>query len=152
MHLDFCGVAFDTPRVTFYLWSPWRAAALEHRLFETIHQLPRIAAESGPDEQRLHITDAKTCKVALQAVARVLKGWQEEADPGSERRTWRWLLEGDADADGYDHTGEPASLWGFLRASVERGGPGEPDKGEDIDLEGFGLRIWGEDNGRAEPH
>ena len=75
-----------------------------------------------------------------------MKGWQEEADPGSERRTWWWLIEGDTDADGYDHTGEPTSLWGILRVSLERGGPGEPDKGEDIDLEGFSLRpIWGED-------
>jgi hypothetical protein len=28
--------------------------------------------------------------------------------------------------------------------SLERGGPGEADKGEDVDLQGFGLRIWGE--------
>ena len=84
------------------------------------------------------------CRAALQAVARVLKGWQEEADPGSERRSWRWLLEGDTDADGYDHTSEPVSLWGFLRVSLERGGPGEPNKGEDVDLEGFGLQVWGE--------
>jgi hypothetical protein len=27
--------------------------------------------------------------------------------------------------------------------SLERGGPGEPDKGEDIDLQGFGLQIAG---------
>jgi hypothetical protein len=27
---------------------------------------------------------------------------------------------------------------------LDRGGVGEPEKGEDIDLEGFGLRIWGE--------
>jgi hypothetical protein len=87
----------------------------------------------------------------LQTLARVLKGWQEEAEPGGERRTWRWLLEGDTDAYGYDHTGEPACLWGFLRVSVDRGGPGEPDKGEDIDLEGFGLRIWGSSAGAAGP-
>ena len=144
MRVDFYGLAFETPRLTFYLWSPWRAAALEHRLFETLHHLPRAQPEQGPDEQRLHITDAKTWHAALQAVARVLKGWQEEAEPGGERRSWRWLLEGDTDTDGYDHTGEPASLWGFLRLSLDRGGPGEADKGEDIDLEGFGLRIWGE--------
>ena len=101
-------------------------------------------AESGRDEWRVHLNDPKTWRTAVQAVARVLKGWQEEADPGSERRTWRWLLEGDSDADGYDHTGEPLSLWGFLRIGLERGGPGDPDKGEDIDLQGFGLRIWGE--------
>lgn len=144
MRVDFYGLAFETPHVTFHLWSPWRAAVLEHRLFEAVRSLPRTEAEIGADEGCVHISDPKTWRAALQAVARVLKGWQEEADPGSERRTWRWLLEGDSDADGYDHAGEPNSLWGFLRVSLERGGPGEPDKGEDLDLEGFGLRIWGE--------
>jgi hypothetical protein len=144
MRVDFYGLAFEAPRVTFHLWSPWRATALEHRLFEVVRALPRAETEQGPDELRVHISDPKTWRSALQAVARVLKGWQEEADPGSERRAWRWLLEGDSDADGYDHGGEPVSLWGLLRVSLERGGPGEPDKGEDIDLEGFGLRIWGE--------
>jgi hypothetical protein len=147
MRISFCGLAFETPCVTVYLWSPWRAAALEHRLYEAVRRLPRTEAESGPDERRIHITDPKTWRAALQAMARVLKGWQEEADPGGERRTWRWLLEGDSDADGYDHTGEPASLWGFLRASVDRGGPAEPEKGEDVDFEGFGLRIWAEQAG-----
>jgi hypothetical protein len=144
MRVDFYGLVLETRRVTVYLWSPWRAAALEHRLFESVRALPRVLLEEGPDEIRLHLDDPKTCRAALQAVARVLKGWQEEADPGSERRRWRWLLEGDTDADGYDHTGEPVSLWGFLRVSLERGGPGDTDKGEDIDLEGFGLQVWGE--------
>jgi hypothetical protein len=141
MRFDFYGLAFETPRVTFFLWSPWRATALEHRLFEALRQLPRTQFEKGADELRLHLSDAKNCRAALQAVARVLKGWQEEADPGSERRAWRWLLEADTDDAGYDHTGEPTSLWGFLRVSLERGGPGEPDKGEDIDLDGFGLQV-----------
>jgi hypothetical protein len=142
MQVDFYGLTFEAPRVTFYLWSPWRAAALEHRLFDAIRALPRVQAEEGPDELRLHVTDPKTWRAALQVVARVLKGWQEEADPASEKRNWRWLLEGDTDADSYDHTGEPFSLWGFLRVSLERGGLGEPDKGEDVDLEGFGLQVW----------
>jgi hypothetical protein len=144
MRVDFYGVIFETPRVTFYLWSPWRAAAVEHRLFDVVRGLPRVIHEESADERQLHIDDAKTCRLALQAIARVLKGWQEEADPGSERRSWRWLLEADTDADGYDHTGEPVSLWGFLRVSLERGGLGEPEKGEDVDLEGFGLQIHGE--------
>jgi hypothetical protein len=148
MRVDFYGLVLETPRVSVYLWSPWRAAALEHRLFEAIRALPRVQLEHGSDEVILHIDDPKTCRAALQTVARVLKGWQEEADPGSERRSWRWLLEGDTDADGYDHTGEPVSLWAFLRLSLERGGPGEAEKGEEIDLEGFGLQIWGsEDRG-----
>jgi hypothetical protein len=144
MRIEFYGLTFDTPRVTFYLWSPWRAAALEHRLYEVVKELPRIQTETGPDERRLHVTDPKTLRAAIQAIARVLKGWQEEADPARERRSWRWLMEGDSDADGYDHTGEPACLWGFLRLSLERGGPSDPDKGEDLDMDGFGFRIWGD--------
>jgi hypothetical protein len=143
MRFEFYGLAFDTPRVTCYLWSPWRAAAIEHRLFEAIRTLPSARVEEGSDELRIALTDAKATRAALQAAERVLKGWQEEADPGSERRSWRWLLEADTDAHGYDHTGEPTALWGFLRLSLDRGGPGEPDKGEDIELEGFGLQIEG---------
>lgn len=143
MRVDFYGLAFEAPRVTFHLWSPWRAAALEHRLCEVVGGLPRTEKESTPDELRIHVTDPKTLRAAFQAVARVLKGWQEEADPGSERRSWCWLLEGDTDADGYDHNGEPTSLWGFIRVTLERGGPGESDKLEHLDLEGFGMRVWG---------
>jgi len=142
MRINFYGLAFETSQVTFHLWSPWRAAALEHRLFEAVRQLPKVEAEQAPDEWRVHIRDPKSCRAALNAVARVIKGWQEEADPGSERRAWRWLLEGDTDADGYDHSGEQVSLWCILRLSLDRGGPGEPEKGEEVDLEGFGLRIW----------
>jgi hypothetical protein len=141
MRFDFYGLAFETPRVTVYLWSPWRASALEHRLFDVIRQLPQVTAEESSEGLRLHLEHPRQCRAALQAVARVLKGWQEEADPGSERRSWRWLLEGDTDADSYDHEGQPASLWAFLRLGLDRGGPAEPDKGEDIDLEGFGMQI-----------
>jgi hypothetical protein len=144
MHFDFYGLGFETPHVTFYLWSPWRAAHLEHRLFSAIGGLPNAQVEEGPDELRIQLKDVKTCRAAVQAVARVLKGWQEEAEPGSERRAWRWLLEADTDHDGYDHAGEPTCIWGFIRVSLERGGPGEPDKGEDIDLQGFGLQIASE--------
>lgn len=141
MRFEFYGLSFETPRLTFYLWSPWRATALEHRLFEAIRALARVEAETAADEFRLEITDSKTSQAALKAVARVLMGWQEDADPGSERRSWRWLLEGDTDSHGYDHTGEPFALWGFLRVSLERGGPGEIEKAEDIDLEGFGFMV-----------
>jgi hypothetical protein len=144
MRIDFYRLAFETPRVTFYLWSPWRASALEHRLFDAIRHLPRVEVQEGPDEWRIEVSDPKTWRAAIHAAARVLKGWQEEADPGSDRRSWRWLLEGDSDNDGYDHAGEPATLWGFLRVSLDRAAPGDEEKGEDIDLNGFGLRIWGE--------
>ena len=147
MRFDFYGLAFETPNIIIHLWSPWRATHLEHRLFDALKGLPRVELEEGPDELRLTMSDPRTCRAALQAVARVLKGWQEDADPATERRSWRWLLEADADADGYDHNREPTSLWGFLRLGLERGGPGEPDKGEDIDLEGFGLQVHGDGKG-----
>jgi hypothetical protein len=143
MRMDFYGLSFETPRVTFYLRSPWRASALEHRLFNTIAALPGMVLEKLPDETCVHLRESKAWRAALQATARVLKGWQEEAaDAGVERRSWRWLLEADFDPDGYDLSGEPVSLWGILRVSVDRGSPDQPDKGEDFDLEGLELRIW----------
>ena len=147
MRFEFNGLTFETAHVIVHLWSPWRASHLEHRLFDALKALPRAEAEEGADEVRLTLADPRQCKSALGAVSRVLKGWQEEADPGSEKRTWRWLLEGDIDEAGYDHNGEPASLWCFVRLSLERGGFGEQEKGEDIDLDGFGLEIPAARNG-----
>lgn len=144
MRVEFYGLVFETHLVTFHLFNPWRATALEHRLFDVVRAMPRVEVEKGPEEWRIPVKEPKTFRAAIQALERVMKGWQEEANPGSERRGWWWLIEGDTNADGYDHTGEPTSLWGLLRVSLERGGPGEPDKGEDIDLEGFSLRIWAE--------
>ena len=74
----------------------------------------------------------------------MLKGWQEEAtDAGTERRSWRWLVEADVDANGYDQQNEKSAFWAFVRLSLDRGGPGESEKGEDIDLSGFGVCVWG---------
>ena len=50
MRIDFHGLAFETPFVTFHLWSPWRAAALEHRLFEAVQAAVRSEPENLPDE------------------------------------------------------------------------------------------------------
>ena len=118
------------------------AQALEHRVFEAVKNVPRTEMEKLPDEWRLHLADPKTWKPRCRPVSRVLKGWQEEADPGSEKRSWRWLVEGDTDANGFDHTGEQASIWLLLRVSLDRIVPGEPEKGEDLDLEGFCIRVW----------
>jgi hypothetical protein len=144
MRVDFYGLVFDSPSVTFYLWSPWRSTALEHKLFEAVRSLPNTRREDAADEYRVHVTDPKAFRAALQAVARVLKGWQEDAEMGTDRRTWRWMIEGDTNADGYDAQGEPFGVWAFLRLGLDHGGPGEGEKGEDVDLDGFGLRIWGE--------
>ncbi|MBY0523830.1 MAG: hypothetical protein K2R98_10555 [Gemmataceae bacterium] len=145
MRVEFYGLVFETSLVTFQLNAPWRATALEHRLFEAVRNITKGEVEMSPEEWRIHVSEPKVWRAALTSTSRVLKGWQEEADPAAERRTWWWILEGDTNADGYDHAGEPASVWAFLRAGLERGGPGERDKGEDIDLDGFSIRIWGEE-------
>ena len=148
MRVELFGLAMETPSVTFYLWSPWRCTALEHKLFEALTAVPNASVEAAAavDELRLHVTDAKGWRVALQNLSRVLKGWQEEATDGGkdERRSWRWLLEADVDASGYDMQGERSSFWAYVRLSLDRGGPGEAEKGEDIDLNGFGIQVWGE--------
>ncbi len=143
MQVDFYGLQFLVPRVTCYLWSPWRASALEHRLFDMIRQLPGVKTEQDFDELRAHIQDAKLWKQAHTGIVRVLKGWQEEAsDGGRERRHWRWLMEGDTDEHGYDHAGEPAGLWLFLQFALDRSNLEDGEKAETIDLNGFGVRIW----------
>lgn len=142
MLVDFYGLRIDTPRITFYLWSPWRAAALEHKLFDVVLKLPNVQIEKDADEVRAHIAEGPAFQTGLTGLCRVLKGWQEEADPGRERRAWRWMVEGDTDDHGYDHAGEPNSLWAFLRLSMERGSLEDGEKGEDVDMNGFGLRVW----------
>ena len=146
MRVDLFGLVMEAPGVTFYLWSPWRCAAIEHKLFDALKGLPNVTAEAAPDELRLHVSENKSWRAAVQHMSRVLKGWQEEATDGGkdERRSWRWLIEADTDASGYDMQGEKTSFWAYLRLSVDRGGPGEAEKGEDIDLNGFGVEVRGE--------
>src|SRR5262249_37609552 len=129
MRIELYGLGFDTPAVSFYLWTPWRAAAIGGKCFEAGAKGMRV--EKDADELRVDLEDPKAWKQSIQAVARVMKGWQEEAEPGNEKRSWRWLIEADVDADGYDHFGEKASLWGFLRVSLDRGNVAEGEKGED---------------------
>jgi hypothetical protein len=146
MKVELFGLAMEAPRVTFYLWSPWRCSALEHKLFESIRNIPGAEIEAAADELRVHMTELKAWKAAVQNISRVLKGWQEEgSDIGKEeRRGWRWLVEADVDGAGYDMQGERASFWAYIRLALDRGGPGEGDKGEDIDLHGFGVQVWGQ--------
>ena len=145
MKVELYGLTMEAPGVTFYLWSPWRCSALEHRLFEAIKSLPGAEFEPAPDELQVHIEETKSWRQAVQNLSRVLKGWQEEAaDTGTEKRSWRWLLEADTDANGYDLQNEKTCFWAFVRLSLDRGGPGEQEKGEDIDLNGFGVQVLGE--------
>lgn len=142
MLIDFYGQRFEASKVICYLWSPWRASAIEHRLFNEVKQLPGVHLEQQHDEMRVNITDEKTLKQALLNMSRLLKGWQEEATgAGKERRSYRWLIEGDTDEHGYDHTGDVACIWIYLRAGIERGDFDEGEPTEWIDLQGFGLRV-----------
>jgi hypothetical protein len=143
MQIDFYTFRFEAARVTAYLWSPWRASALEHRLFNEMKQLPGVHLETAPDELRVQIADAATWKPALNNMSRILKGWQEEATTtGKERRLFRWLFEADTDEHGYDHANEVASFWAYLRLGIDRGEFEGDEPSEWIDLIGFGLRFW----------
>jgi hypothetical protein len=145
MRVDLFGLTMETAGVTFHLWSPWRCSLLEHKLFESLKTISNANLELAPDEVRLHVLEQKGWKLASQNLSRVLKGWQEEASDGgkNERRAWRWLLEADVDASGYDMQGEKSSFWAYLRLSIDHGGPGELEKGEDLDMSGFGVEVWG---------
>jgi hypothetical protein len=146
MKVDIFGLAMDAPGLTIYLWSPWRCTLIEHKLFESLKGLPNAKFEIEPDEGRLHITDNKTWKSALERMTRVLKGWQEEgSDAGQEKRSWRWLIEADVDENSFDHKGEKTAFWCFLRVLIDRGAPGEEEKFEDYDLEGFGVCVWSQE-------
>lgn len=149
MQFELYGLAFESSGLTCHLWSPWRCSALEHRLFELIRALPNTEYETHPDEQQVHITDPDVWRGAVKLVERVLKGWQEEASDGAEneRRIWRWMVEADVDAHGFDHHGEKAGIWAFLRLTLERAGNSndEAERAEELDLNGFGVCLWNED-------
>ena len=74
MQIDFYGLQFEAARVTCYLWAPWRASALEHRLFNEVKQLPTVHLEQQHEEMRVQITDAKLWKQAMHNMSRMLKG------------------------------------------------------------------------------
>ena len=145
MRVDLYGLSFEAPMVSVYVWSPWRASALEHKLYEGLRKLAGMEEERGPDEWRLDADDPKAWKQAVQTMERILKGWQEEGRDGAsdDRRSWRWVLEADVDSSGYDHNGDPGKVWLFVRLGLERGSPGEDDAPEEIDLDWFGVGVHG---------
>jgi hypothetical protein len=146
MRVELFGLTMEGTGVTFYLWSPWRCSALEHRLFDAVKSVPGADFEPAADELRAHIDEPKAWKAACTGLSRVLKGWQEESsDSGTERRGWRWLVESDVDASGFDMHGERSCFWMYVRLTLDRGGPTEPEKGEDVDLSGFGVCVWTEE-------
>ena len=143
MQIEFFGLKFEASRITCTLGVPWRATALEHRLFNEVKQLPDVHLESTPDELRVQIADVKVWKQAMLNMSRLLKGWQEEAtSAGKERRLYRWLLEGDTDEHGYDHANEVACLYIYLRVGLDRGDLEQEEPSEWIDLSAFGLQFW----------
>lgn len=145
MQVGLYGMTMVTKGVTFYLWSPWRCTALEHRLFEAIRQVPGVELVQEPDEASIDVKSDKAWKAAMLAVERVLKGWQEEArDVGTDRRAWYWMIEADTDSNGYDHHGEASNIWGFIRLLIEGATDTDDDDGKSewIDLNGFGFKVW----------
>lgn len=143
MQIEFHGFRFEASRITGYLKTPWRATAIEHRLFNEVKQVAGVHLETQPDEMRVQITDGKMWKEAVANMSRLLKGWQEEAaGAGKESRAFRWLFEGDTDDHGYDHANEVACLWIYLRLGLDRGEVEEGEPIEWIDLQAFGLRFW----------
>jgi hypothetical protein len=147
MQVDFYGLTLESPGVTVYLRSPWRCTLLEHKLFEAVCTIPGTTVERQTHEWCTHIRESRLWHQALGHIARVLKGWQEEAADSTreERRRWRWMLEADVDASGYDLHGMRACFWAYIRLSVDYGGPADYEKdGEDIDLHGFEVCVWGQ--------
>jgi hypothetical protein len=143
MQIEIYAFRFDAARITCTLSNPWRASALEHRLFNEVKQIPGVHLETTVEELRVQINDVKIWKQALANMTRMLKGWQEEATGlAKERRTYRWLFEGDTDEHGYDHANEVACLWLYLRVGLDRGEVDDEMAIEWIDLNCFGLRFW----------
>ncbi len=144
MRVDLYGLTIEAKGVTIYLRSLWRSTVLEQRLFDAVRHVPGAVAERHGDEQRIVLHDPRSWQAALHHMARVLKGWQEEASDSDreERRRWRWMLEADVDASGHDMHGEPACFWAYLRLSIDRGGVTEQEQTEDIDLYGLEICIW----------
>jgi len=143
MRTQIFGLTFETPKVHLHLRDPWRSTALEHRIFDNLRKAAKLRVDEDADGQHVLIDDVKNWKPALQAVIRTLKAWQEEASPvNAEERLWCFVVEGNVTSSGYDIHGQPASIQVFVRLGLVRGGgPADPDKGEEIDLDGFSIQI-----------
>jgi len=142
MKVNISGVCIETRKIVVYLKSPWRANALEHKLFEAARQIPEVQVEESQAEYKIVLKNIEKFQTLLESCTRILKGWQEDADLGTERRFWCWLFEGDADASGYDHNGNPASIWIFVRAIIEHAEHSmDAPKVEHVDLESFNFEL-----------
>lgn len=73
MLINLTGLIFETPCLVVHLYSPWRASALENKLFENIKQLPGVVLEQAQDELIISIRDINTWKLALAACVRSRK-------------------------------------------------------------------------------
>jgi hypothetical protein len=144
MQISLYGIHLIAPQVVFHLGTPWRCMAMEHRLFDAVRQIPDTEFEQTQTELTVTLTQQPQWEQARKTIERILKGWQEEAsDAGNERRSWFWLLESDTDSHGYDHNGDDAMIYCYLRLMTEAGGDinDESAKTDMIDLQGFGFRL-----------
>ncbi len=141
MRVNFYGLKLEVAKISCFLKPPWRASILETRLFDAVSQLPNIINECEEERLLIHFQDEACWGKANEAMVRVLKGWQEDADTAYERRRWRWVINGDTDLYGYDITGDRMTLWAYLEVTIDRADM-EQDEKEEYDLETFGLRFW----------
>ncbi len=145
MQISLYSIKFIAQDITIYLWSPWRATALEHRLFDVCRNLPACKVEEEPDEWRIQLKDQASWQKIVQIIARVLDGWKEEANEiGREHRSWYWVIEAETDRNGYDSEGEPSSVWAYIQLGIEEGNPGEEKSSETLTLDGLSFRFWNE--------
>ena len=54
MRVELFGLTMEAPSVTFYLWSPWRCAAIEHKLYESLKAVPTRARSSPGRNPHAH--------------------------------------------------------------------------------------------------
>ena len=126
------------------LWSPWRATALEHRLFNEVKQLPGVHLESTPDEharadRRRQGMEASHAQHV--AAAQRLAGGSRRRRQGTprlslaHRRRHRRARLRSRQRNRLAFGSTCASAW--TAAIIDDAEPSEW-----IDLSGFGLRFW----------
>jgi hypothetical protein len=142
MRIDLYGLTFDAAATYFFVGPAWECPYGAVKLFDAVAAVPQVRLEQLDDGgRRAHVPNPKVWKAARAAAERVLKGWQEEAEPGGPRRLWHWVLEAETDAAGNDGDGDPAYWLGYVRLREDESGVGEDEHGEERDLHRFGVYI-----------
>lgn len=141
MEITFYQFCITTQKIAIHLYSCWRASQLEHKLFDSARTIVGKEPDRKDDSLVLTITAESTWNQLFQNWVRILKGWEEDAVPGDERRRWRWVIEGDTDHYGYNHNGDNFALWVFLRTSIEHGEANAAESIDEFDLDALGIQL-----------